>query len=93
MTNEEREYLAENKAQRMMEYRNTIFEAIPEECDSEEMTISGLSVFLQAALHMVDHDVKRLQGLLDNVIELAQAINDSDDEHDQTRPAHNESVH
>jgi len=93
MTNEEREYLAENKAERMMEFRNTIFDAIPENCDCEEMTIAGLSVFLQAALHMADHDIKKVNGLVEHVIELAQEMNKVDAEHDQTGPAHNESVH
>jgi hypothetical protein len=74
------EATADEKTERMMEYRNKIFDAIPEDCIGEEMTISGLSVFIQAALHMLEHDMDKVQGLLDHVIELAQMMNKLDDE-------------
>lgn len=79
MTREEAEYLAGNKAERMMEIRNAIFDALPEEGDTEEVTIAGLSLFLQAALHMADDDVVKVKGLVSHVIELAQALNNSED--------------
>ncbi|MGB2145940.1 MAG: hypothetical protein ACPHZ7_03130 [Vibrio toranzoniae] len=82
MTEEEREYLASNKAQRMMEIRGAIFEALPDEGDSEEITIAGLSLFLQAALHMADQDVEKVHGLLEHVIELAQKMNEAEDDED-----------
>ena len=75
MTDQEREELAHSKAERMMEFRHRIFDAIPEECDSEEITIAGLSVFLQAALHMADNDVNKVNQIYENVLELAKTMN------------------
>lgn len=81
MTDQE---LAEHKAERMMEFRHKIFEAIPEDCNSEEITIAGLSLFLQAALHMADNDLDKVNNLLEHVIDLAQKMNEADDEVDET---------
>jgi hypothetical protein len=80
MTDQEREELAHNKAERMMEHRHAIFEAIPDECDSEEMTIAGLSVFLQAALHMADNDLDKVNHIIESVLELAKEMNSSIEE-------------
>ena len=84
MTDQEREELALNKAERMMEHRHAIFEAIPEECDEEEMTIAGLSVFLQAALHMADNDPDKVNHIIGSVLELAKEMNSSMEENDET---------
>lgn len=75
MTDQEREELAQNKAERMMEHRHAIFEAIPDECDEEEVTIAGLSIFLQAALHMADHDPDKVNDIIGSVLELAKEMN------------------
>jgi len=80
MTDQEREELAHNKAVRMMEHRHAIFEAIPEECDEEEMTIAGLSIFLQAALQMADHDLDKVNDIIGGVLELAKEMNASIEE-------------
>lgn len=82
MTRQEAEELATQKAERMMEHRHAIFEAIPDECDSEEMTIAGLSVFLQAALHMADNDLDKVNEIYKSVLELAKEMNASVEEHE-----------
>lgn len=79
MTREEAEYLAGNKAERMMEIRNAIFEALPDEGDTEKVTIAGLSLFLQAALHMTDDDDEKVKSLVGHVLELARALNNHED--------------
>jgi len=83
MTEQERKDLAANKAERMMEHRHAIFEAIPDECDSEEMTIAGLSVFLQATLQMADNDPDKVNHIIENVLELAKEINSSIEEEEK----------
>jgi len=83
MTEQERKDLAANKAERMMEHRHAIFQAIPDECDEEEMTIAGLSVFLQAALHMADHDLDKVNHIIESVLELAKEINSSIEEEEK----------
>ena len=82
MTEEQREELATNRAERMMEHRHAIFKAIPEECDEEEVTIAGLSVFLQAALHMADNDPDKVNDIIGSVLELAKEMNSSMEEND-----------
>jgi hypothetical protein len=77
MTDQEREELAINRAERMMKHRHAIFEAIPEECDEEEVTIAGLSVFLQAALHMADNDPDKVNDIIGGVLKLAKEMNSS----------------
>jgi len=80
MTDQEREELAEHKAERMMEFRHAIFQAIPDECDSEEMTIAGLSVFLQATLQMADNDPDKVTDIIESVLGLAKEMNASIEE-------------
>jgi len=80
MTEQERKDLAANKAERMMEHRHAIFEAIPDECDSEEMTIAGLSVFLQATLQMADNDPDKVTDIIESVLGLAKEMNASIEE-------------
>jgi hypothetical protein len=84
MTDQEREELAHNKAERMVEHRQAIFEAIPEECDEEEMTIAGLSIFLQAALHMADNDPDKVNDIIGSVLELAKKMNSSIEEDEKS---------
>lgn len=76
MTKEE----AADRAERMMEYRGAIFDAIPDDCNAHEICVSGLSVFLQAALVMADGDVEKVMDLVNHVMELAQDLNNADEE-------------
>lgn len=65
----------EAKTERMLDIRNAIVNAIPDESDAHELCVSGLSIFLQAALHMADGDVNKVQQLVSHVMELAQELN------------------
>lgn len=71
---------AAERAERMMEYRGAIFEAIPDGCNAEELCVSGLSIFLQAALVMAEDDITKVHKLVNHVMELAQELNKADDE-------------
>lgn len=80
MTEEETDKEASTRAERMMSIRSAIFDAIPDESNAYEICVSGLSVFLQAALLMADHDKKKVMELVDHVMELAQDLNKADEE-------------
>lgn len=80
MKEEDLETIAENKAERMMQIRGSIFEAIPDEMPADELIIAGMSIFLQAALHCADQDVDKVRGLVEHVMELSQELNKMDDE-------------
>ena len=71
---------AAERAERMMEYRGAIFEAIPDGCNAEEICVSGLSIFLQAALVMAADDITKVHKLVNHVMELAQELNKADEE-------------
>lgn len=70
----------EERSIRINEYREAIFEAIPDGCDAEELCVSGLSIFLQAALVMAEDDITKVHKLVNHVIELAQELNKADEE-------------
>ena len=84
MTKEEAEYLARNKTERIVEIRDAIFESLPDEGDHEEVTVAGLSLFLQAALHMTDGDVAKTNKLVSAVMELAVQLNKADSSESET---------
>lgn len=80
MTDEEINEKANCRAERMMSMRSAIFDAIPDDSNAYEICVSGLSIFLQAALLMADDDEKKVMELVDHVMELAQDLNKADEE-------------
>jgi len=80
MTKEEALELAAEKAENIMAIRTAILDAIPEEGNTDEVTIAGLSLFIQAALHMADGDRETLNQMLESIIELSTAMNNHVDE-------------
>ena len=70
---------AEERTERMMDIRGAIFNAIPDKSDAYEICVSGLSIFLQAALLMAEGDKAKVQELVDHVMLLAEELNDADE--------------
>jgi len=66
---------AEERTERMLDIRNAIVNALPDESDAHELCVAGLSIFLQAALHMADGDTNKVQQLISYVMELAEELN------------------
>lgn len=80
MTREEAQELAAEKAEAIMAIRHAILDALPDEGNTDEVTIAGLSLFLQAALHMAEGDREKVGHLVDHVMELSMAMNNHNDE-------------
>ena len=84
MNIEEAQELAAEKAEAIMAIRHAILNALPDEGNTDEVTIAGLSLFLQAALHMAEGDVEKVNLLVNHVIELSMAMNSHVDHENQT---------
>jgi hypothetical protein len=66
-------------AERVHKLREKIMYALPEEADTHEVVLAGLTLFFQAAYYCSDNNFEAVERMTRDCMELAQAMNEADE--------------
>lgn len=66
-------------AERVLELRKKIIHVLPDNAETHEVVLAGLTLFFQAAYYCSDNNHEAVEKITRDCMELAQAMNDADE--------------
>ena len=66
-------------AERVLEIRKKIMHAVPDNAETDEVVLAGLTLFFQAAYYCSDNNHEAVETMTRDCMELAQAMNEADE--------------
>lgn len=64
-------------AERILKLREAIMHSLPDDADTQETILAGLTLFFQAAYWVTDDNQKTVENMSRDCMELAQKMNES----------------